>query len=851
MGFFTIISVIPVCSDDTIIWDSIITITSATGERVNVTLGEALDANDGPPADDYDTPLPPQSPKKPFVLAWFTSTLPSPFQTLLKDYKHNRTHADTFKSWNLSIQWQAENPADSTELTLSWDTEDFSTADYTKIILCQEPGRIPLQNMLLNHEYTFTADALLVYEFSIICQYSIENDQPVVSNCYPPYASTGIDDSGSLAYRPPANLSITAEDSDGDLMNIQFRWCRHDYYHKNQWTTLTTFEGVGDGTFEYVPSGNEWIWGNTTYTWSVNVTDGISWTNETYWYTTGGSRYDVTNDGRVNFVDAGRVWAHRTTRTTYEGIYDVNDDGVVNFIDAGITWSKRDNLAQNAPPIAENDTYSLAQNAPLHITEQTAGVSANDVDFDMDAFNVTLLKATVHGDIALNPDGTFSYTPDQDFMGTDIFTYNASDGKNASNNATVTLNIGNPPVLSNIPDQTITQGGSFTSISLDDYVTDADNNDDELLWTISGNHNLIVTVNTTTRVVVISAPSKSWTVSETITFTVSDPIDLFAEDQATFKVTSSSGSGGGGPSSGGGYLPLDNQPPVADASAGEPYHGFVGEAISFDGSNSYDPDGDTLLFLWDFGDGTTNSTSNPLHTYTAVGAYKGSLTVSDGKGGEDLDTFTIDILAGNIPPTRPKVNGETHGKVGTVYTFTAVSTDADGDRLQYLFSWGDGTENVTSLVASGTSGFALHNWSAPGIYTLTVQARDNYSDGGTLSESTMMAIYIGVFPLDPFIDGYLIDENGDGLTYELFHNTTANSDTLVTRTQEGYYLIDDDGDAIIDYIVDVETNTITPYDSAHVPDTSEEPSYVPLVGGILLLLAALIIFLWVIKKPKK
>jgi len=277
----------------------------------------------------------------------------------------------------------------------------------------------------------------------------------------------------------------------------------------------------------------------------------------------------------------------------------------------------------------------------------------------------------------------------------------------------------------------------------------------------------------------------------------------------------------------------------------------VGEAISFDGSNSYDPDGDTLLFLWDFGDGTTNSTSNPLHTYTAVGAYKGSLTVSDGKGGEDLDTFTIDILAGNIPPTRPKVNGETHGKVGTVYTFTAVSTDADGDRLQYLFSWGDGTENVTSLVASGTSGFALHNWSAPGIYTLTVQARDNYSDGGTLSESTMMAIYIGVFPLDPFIDGYLIDENGDGLTYELFHNTTANSDTLVTRTQEGYYLIDDDGDAIIDYIVDVETNTITPYDSAHVPDTSEEPSYVPLVGGILLLLAALIIFLWVIKKPKK
>jgi len=49
------------------------------------------------------------------------------------------------------------------------------------------------------------------------------------------------------------------------------------------------------------------IWGNTTYTWSICMTEGVAWTNETYTYTTGGSRYDVSNNDLVNFQDAGLV----------------------------------------------------------------------------------------------------------------------------------------------------------------------------------------------------------------------------------------------------------------------------------------------------------------------------------------------------------------------------------------------------------------------------------------------------------------------------------------------------------------------------------------------------------------
>ena len=85
-----------------------------------------------------------------------------------------------------------------------------------------------------------------------------------------------------------------------------------------------------------------WIWGNTTYIWSVNVTDGFYWTNETYKFTTDGSRYDVSNNNIVNFQDAGLCWINRDTVVDYDGLYDVNHNGIVNFQDAGLCWVNRD-----------------------------------------------------------------------------------------------------------------------------------------------------------------------------------------------------------------------------------------------------------------------------------------------------------------------------------------------------------------------------------------------------------------------------------------------------------------------------------------------------------------------------
>ena len=50
----------------------------------------------------------------------------------------------------------------------------------------------------------------------------------------------------------------------------------------------------------------------------------------------------MNNDDKVNFIDAGIVWVHRTTNAVYDGLYDVNGNGDVNFVDAGLTWVNRD-----------------------------------------------------------------------------------------------------------------------------------------------------------------------------------------------------------------------------------------------------------------------------------------------------------------------------------------------------------------------------------------------------------------------------------------------------------------------------------------------------------------------------
>ena len=96
------------------------------------------------------------------------------------------------------------------------------------------------------------------------------------------------------------------------------------------------------------------------------------------------------------------------------------------------------------------------------------------------------------------------------------------------------------------------------------------------------------------------------------------------------------------------YNAEPNSPPVADA--GGPYLGTENIPMTFDGSSSSDSDGDSLTYMWDFGDGSSGAGVNPTHTYTAGGIYDITLVVNDGKVNSMPATTTADIAEVNDPP---------------------------------------------------------------------------------------------------------------------------------------------------------------------------------------------------------
>jgi VCBS repeat-containing protein len=107
-------------------------------------------------------------------------------------------------------------------------------------------------------------------------------------------------------------------------------------------------------------------------------------------------------------------------------------------------------LPVNDAPVAGDDAYSTPKNIPLSIS--AAGILANDTDVESNALTAMLTTDVVHGTLSLSTNGGFTYTPSNNYVGPDSFTYRASDGLSNSAVATVNLNItvtNFPPVAVN------------------------------------------------------------------------------------------------------------------------------------------------------------------------------------------------------------------------------------------------------------------------------------------------------------------------------------------------------------------------------------------------------------------
>ncbi len=93
---------------------------------------------------------------------------------------------------------------------------------------------------------------------------------------------------------------------------------------------------------------------------------------------------------------------------------------------------------ENEPPVANADTNTTEVNVPVNGT-----VTSNDYDPDGDDFSVTSNTDPSNGTVVVNPDGTYTYTPNLDFTGEDTFTYTICEDANPTicDTATVTIQV--------------------------------------------------------------------------------------------------------------------------------------------------------------------------------------------------------------------------------------------------------------------------------------------------------------------------------------------------------------------------------------------------------------------------
>ena len=139
------------------------------------------------------------------------------------------------------------------------------------------------------------------------------------------------------------------------------------------------------------------------------------------------------------------------------------------------------------------------------------------------------------------------------------------------------------------------------------------------------------------------------------------------------------------------FTEQQNQPPVA-AIAADVTSGPAPLTVQFDGSASSDPDaGDSLTYIWDFGDGTPateTTTATATHEYTNPGSFTASLTVRDNHGATSAPA-TVEIQVGSpLSPPENTALPEASGipRVGSTLTATTGSWTGS-EPLDFSFQW--------------------------------------------------------------------------------------------------------------------------------------------------------------------
>lgn len=436
--------------------------------------------------------------------------------------------------------------------------------------------------------------------------------------------------------------------------------------------------------------------------------------------------------------------------------------------------------AINDGPIAVDDNYPINEDAPL-----SGDVTDNDTDVDGPMVLITLVTNVANGMLTLNGDGTFSYTPNANFTGSDSFVYSYCDGgtPNLCDTATVTIPVGavNDAPVANNDSYPINEDAPLSG-----DVTDNDTDVDGpmvLITLVTDVANGTLTLNPDGTF--SYTPDPNFNGSDTFTYSYCDGGTPNQCDTATVTIP----------------INAVNDAPVA---VNDSYNVNEGNTLMNNVTgNDTDPDGPMVLItlVTNVANGILTLNGNGSFSYTPNANFNGSdsFVYSYCDGGTpnlcDTATVTIAVDAINDAPIANNDNYPINEDAPLSGDVTDNDTDVDGPMVLITLVT-DVTNGTLTLNPDGTFSYTPDpNFNGSDSFTYS------YCDGGTPNQCDTATVTIPVNAVNDgpvaINDNYPINEDAP-LSGDVTDNDTDVDGpmvlvTLVTDVANGTLTLNGDG----------------------------------------------------------
>lgn len=598
--------------------------------------------------------------------------------------------------------------------------------------------------------------------------------------------------------------TLTGTDADGDALTFSAGTVAAAH------GTVTINPG---GTFTYTPNANF----SGTDSFSFKVNDGTSDSAEATVSVTVTAVNDLpvvtsatistTEDTAVNGTltatdaegdaltfSAGTVAAANGTVTINpDGSFTYTPNANFNGTDSfsfkandGTGDSAQGTITVNVSAVAD---VPVANAQSITVTEDVAfsgTLTGTDADGDALTFSAGAVAAA-HGTVTINPGGSFTYTPNSNFSGTDSFSFKVNDGTTNSADATVSVTV---TAVNDVP---VANSASITTLEDVPFngtltATDADGNSLTFsAGTVAAAHGT-VTIN----------PGGTFTYTPNANFNGTDSFSFKVNDgtvnsaDATVSVT---------------VTAVSDAPVANSVTLVTPFNTALNGTLT-----ATDPEGDTLTFSAGTvapTHGTVTINSNGTFLFTPTTGFSGTDTftfkANDGTSNSAEATVTVVVSpVVNVAPVVINGTGTTDANVAFNGSLSSLATDVNGDALTFsavtqptsgtLSLSGDGTFVYTPDAGfSGTDSFTFKANdglldSTIATFTITVNAStDLFTLNLSANPGTIAFKKKDVVPLDSSASLINVDPTTN------FANATISASIIAGADNHDRFVVTDGG----------------------------------------------------------